>query len=406
MLKKLRMKFVLINMLIVTIMLGVIFGLLYYSTSQNLERESVQMMRNLALSPAKPTPPNKRRGDVHLPYFSILVDREGNAIATDGNFFDLSDTEQIDSLLALTYETNTEGGVLKEYRLRFLCVQTPMGSRVVFADMTSEQSTLDHMIKTFLIVGSAAFLAFLAISILLARWAVKPVDRAWQQQKQFVADASHELKTPLTVITTNAELLQSPDRSDAECQQFAGSILTMTRQMRGLVEGLLTLARVDNGTAKMDFADANLSTLVSDALLPFEPVFFEKGLPLSSDIEPSIHVNGNALQLRQVMEILLDNAQKYASPGGETHVTLTRGGHSRCLFTVANQGVALSDEERAHVFERFYRADKARSLDQSYGLGLSIAQGIVQAHKGAIRCESRDGYNIFTVTLPIKAEKI
>ena len=273
MLKKLRMKFVLINMLIVTIMLGVIFGLLYYSTSRNLERESVQMMRNLAISPAKPAPPDKRRGDVHLPYFSILIDRDGNAVATDGNFYDLSDTEQIDSLLVLTYETNTESGVLKEYRLRFLRAQTPMGSRIIFADMTSERSTLDHMIRAFVIVGGAAFIVFLGISVFLARWAVKPVDRAWQQQKQFVADASHELKTPLTVIMTDAELLHAPDCPETDRKMLTDSILTMSSQMRGLVENLLDLARIDNGSVKEEFGVVSFSDIVSEAAMTFEPLF-------------------------------------------------------------------------------------------------------------------------------------
>ena len=400
MLKKLRMKFVLINMLIVTIMLGVIFGLLYYSTSQNLERESVQMMRNLALSPAKPTPPNKRRGDVHLPYFSILVDREGNAIATDGNFFDLSDTEQIDSLLALTYETNTEGGVLKEYRLRFLCVQTPMGSRVVFADMTSEQSTLDHMIKTFLIVGSAAFLAFLAISILLARWAVKPVDRAWQQQKQFVADASHELKTPLTVIMTDAELLHAPDCPEADREPLSDSILSMSYQMRGLVENLLDLARIDNGSVKEEYSAVSFSDIVSEAVMTFEPVFFEKGLPLRYEIESNIQINGIRSHLKQLICILLDNAGKYTSPGGETIVKLSRGTHKHCLLEVSNQGEPISDEDLKNLFKRFYRADKARSMNHSYGLGLSIAQSIAEEHRGNIKVISESGYNCFVVELP------
>ena len=276
MLKRLRLKFIWINMTIVTIMLGVIFGLLYYSTSRSLEHDSIQMMENLASRPAKPGPPNKPRGDVHLPYFSILIDRDGKAIETDGNFFDLSDEEQLNSILALTYHTESGSGVLKEYRLRFLRSETPMGPRIVFADMTSEQSTLHNLIRTFSIIGSAAFLVFLGISILLARWAVKPVDRAWQQQKQFVADASHELKTPLTVIMTDAELLHAPDCPEADREPLSDSILSMSYQMRGLVENLLDLARIDNGSIKEECSIVSFSDIVSDAALMFEPAFFEK----------------------------------------------------------------------------------------------------------------------------------
>ena len=402
MLKKLRLKFILINMTIVTLMLGVIFGLLYYSTSRNLERDSIQMMENLAFSPAKPGPPDKPRDDVFLPYFSILVDRDGKAIETDGNFFDLSDEEQLNSILALTYHTESESGVLKEYRLRFLRSETPMGPRIVFADMTSEQSTLYNLIRTFSIIGSAAFLVFLGISILLARWAVKPVDLAWQQQKQFVADASHELKTPLTVIMTSAELLHAPDCPEADREPLSGSILTMSSQMRGLVENLLDLARIDNGSVKEEYSTVSFSDILSDAVMMFEPVFFEKGLPLRYEIEPDIQVNGIPSHLKQLVGILLDNAGKYASSGGETFVKLSRSGHKRCLLEVSDQGEPISSEDLKNIFKRFYRADKARAMNHSYGLGLSIAQSITEEHHGKIWCESTDGWNKFFAELPIQ----
>ncbi len=400
MLKKLRLKFILINMTIVTIMLGVIFGLLYYSTGRNLERDSIQMMENLAFGPAKPRPPNKPRGDVHLPYFSILIDRDGKAIETDGNFFDLSDQEQLNSILALTYDTESRSGVLKEYRLRFLRLETPMGPRIVFADMTSEQSTLNNLIRTLSIIGSAAFLVFLGISILLARWAVKPVDLAWQQQKQFVADASHELKTPLTVIMTDAELLHAPDCPEADRVPLSDSILSMSYQMRGLVENLLALARIDNGSVKEDYRTVSFSEIVSEAAMMFEPVFFEKGLLLHNDIEPDIRVNGIESHLKQLICILLDNAVKYASPAGDTIIDLSRRGRKQCLLEVSDQGEPISDEDIKNLFKRFYRADKARAMNHSYGLGLSIAQNITEEHHGKIWCESRDGYNRFYAEIP------
>ena len=400
MLKKLRLKFILINMTIVTLMLGVIFGLLYYSTSRNLERDSIQMMENLAFSHAKPGPQNKPRGNVHLPYFSILIDRDGKALETDGNFFDFSDKEQLNLILTLAYDTGSESGVLKEYKLRFLRSETPMGPRIVFADMTSEQSTLQNLIRTFLIIGSAAFLVFLGISILLARWAVKPVDLAWQQQKQFVADASHELKTPLTVIMTDAELLHAPDCPEADRETLIGSILSMSSQMRGLVENLLDLARIDNGSVKEECSTVSFSDIVSEAAMTFEPVFFEKGLPLRYEIKPNIQINGIPSHLKQLTGILLDNAGKYASHGGETIVKLSRNTHKHCLLEVSNQGEAISSEDLKNIFKRFYRADKARAMNHSYGLGLSIAQSITEEHHGKIWCESRDGYNRFYVEIP------
>ena len=402
MLKKLRLKFVLVNMTVVTIMLCVIFGLLYYSTGSNLERESLRMMESVAMNPVQRRPPNKPRGSVHLPYFSILIDRNGRAIEADGNFFDLSDKEQLNSILALTYEIKSESGVLKEYRLRFLRTETPMGQCIVFADMTSEQSTLRNLIRTFLMIGSAAFLVFLGISMLLARWAVKPVDRAWQQQKQFVADASHELKTPLTVIQTSAELLHAPDCPEADREPLSGSILTMSSQMRGLVENLLELARIDAETAKADFDTLLFSDLASDAAMMYEPVFFEKELAFRSEITPGIAVRGNAAHLMQLVNTLLDNAQKYAAPHGQTVIRLTRSTRNRCLLEVSDQGEPIPAEDQKNIFKRFYRSDKARAMNHSYGLGLSVAQSIVEEHKGKIWCESEEGWNRFFVELPCR----
>ena len=270
--------------------------------------------------------------------------------------------------------------------------------RYVFADISSEQAVLQNMIHICILVGVIAFGAFLLLSMALARWAVKPVEKAWQQQRQFVADASHELKTPLTVIMTNAELLSDPDSLPQQQGQLAQNILTMSRQMRRLVEGLLELARVDNGAVQKAFEPVALSTLVEDAILPFEPVYFERGLSVKTRIQEGLTVQGSGEHLKQVVEILLDNAMKYSDEGA-VWVTLQRQGNA-ILLKVANPGEAMDEESCRKIFERFYRLDAARSMDGSYGLGLSIAKSIVEDHRGKIWAESKNGWNIFTVQLP------
>lgn len=400
MLKKLRIKFVCINMAIVTVMLGIIFVVLLTLTKRSLEQESIQMMQNILSNPMQMSRPNEFSDDIRLPYFAVQIDPGGKPVSVGGGYFDLSDDELLLEILEVSNKQYEQIGILSDYHLRYIRMNTPTGQSVVFADITSEQATLNHLLKICGLIGAACFLSFLGISILLARWAVKPVDEAWKQQRQFVADASHELKTPLTVIMTNAELLQTPDFTEADRRQFSGNILSMSKQMRGLVESLLELARVDNGVVKQDFCRVNFSDIVSDALLPFEPVFFEKGLKLSSKIETDIVLNGSAEHLKQVVDIFLDNAQKYSSPGGETIVTLERAGHKRCLLKVANQGPPVSEEELKEIFKKFYRADHARSMNQSYGLGLSIAQGIVLEHHGRIWAESREGVNSFYAEFP------
>ena len=220
-------------------------------------------------------------------------------------------------------------------------------------------------------------------------------------RRRFVSDASHELKTPLTVIMTNAELLNSPDFDETRRSQFAAHILTMSRQMRQLIEEMLDLARTDSGQSTLIFSQVDLSRLISDAVLPFEPVFFEAGLTLAVDIQPGLTVRGSHQHLRQTVDILLDNARKYAAPSGEISVTLTRCG-GRCRLAVSNPGPEISKADLQNIFKRFYRADEAHTQQGSYGLGLSIARNIILRHRGRIWAESKNGRNTFFVELPVK----
>ena len=399
MIRKLRIKFICINMAIVTAMLLVIFGMVLRFTSDSLEQQSLDMLQTVVedrkplISWDKP-----RENQPALPYFSVSVNLWGEVTATAGGYYDLSDPDTVEQVLRLALGAQEETGYLKAYRLRYQKQTRPFGQTVVFVDVSSQLDTLESLAKSCLVIGFLSLSVFLGLSILLARWAIRPVETAWNQQRQFVADASHELKTPLTVILTNAELLQSPEYDEAQKNQFVSSILTMSTQMRGLVESLLELARVDSGTTKMAFSPLDYSALVQDALLPFEPVYFEKGLSLESDLVPGIHIQGSEAHLRQVVEILLDNAAKYSNDAGAVRVLLQLRGH-QCLLSVANPGPAISREDLKNIFQRFYRVDKARAMNHSYGLGLSIAQTIVLNHGGKIWAESSQGVNTFFVQL-------
>lgn len=399
MIKKLRMKFVAINMSIVTIMLCVILGLVFYFTRANLETESIAMMQTLAAQPFRLSVPTEQAKEVRLPYFIVQLGPYGTVLNSDGGFFDLSNDELLSHLVGEAFLETRNLGVIKEYNLRYYKATTPIGQRLVFTDISSEVSTLNSLTRTCLLIGGFSFVLFLAVSIILSKWAIRPVEQAWTQQRQFVADASHELKTPLAVIMTNAELLNSPDYDPQKKSQFTDHILTMSRQMKGLVEQLLALARTDAAEKRCPFQRINLSTLVENAALPFEASFFERGLTLDVQTQPSIILSGAEGQLQQVVEILLDNARKYSTPGGGTWVTVQRQG-KKCTVAVKNQGDPISEKDLPNLFKRFYRADKARSRDGSFGLGLSIAESIVNQHKGKIWAESKDGLNCFYVELP------
>lgn len=400
MLKKLRVRFICIIMAIVTVMLlAVVFTVVHF-TRTNLEAESLRIMESIAADPRQlGTYTEAEGGD--FPYFALKIGRFNEVLAISGGHFDLSNEVVMQDLLMKTFYSEEPEGELPEYHLRYCRRQTWDSCTIAFADTSGVEKTVQRVGRACALIGLAGFFAFLFISILLAHWMVKPVEASWQQQRQFISDASHELKTPLTVILTNAELLQAPDYGAEEKRRFSDNILTMATQMRGLVEDLLDLARVDNGLSRAVWERVELSQVLSDAALPFEPLFFESGLLLDSRIEDGIFVHGSADHLRRVAEILLDNARKYSLPG-QVRFALQRQGKNQCIFFVANPGEPIVDLQS--IFKRFYRADAAHSRDGSYGLGLPIAEGIVREHGGRIWAASAGGVNSFYVTLPILAK--
>ena len=402
MIKRLRIKFVCINMAIVTVMLCVIFGLVLHFTSTSMEKDSIEMMHAVAMNPQPLGAPGKWGPGAQLPHFILQLNPSGEWIVSGSGNYDLTDPAMLSELIKLS--STQKSGVLKEYGLRFVRVVTPNTERIVFADMSRETSILSDLLETCLLIGAASFIVFLIISILLAHWAVKPVAVAWEQQRQFVADASHELKTPLTVILSNAQMLSGNGEDPELREKLTSNIVTVSQQMKDLVTKLLNSARVDQGIDTMEFSTLDLSETVSNAILPFDSIFYDQEKALSSKIEDGILVRGSQSHLVQVVDILLDNAQKYSSEHGHTWVTLKRQGTKHCLLTVSNEGEPISAKDLKHIFKRFYRADAARVRTGSYGLGLSIAEGIVKAHKGKIWAESRNGINTFAVQLPATTE--
>lgn len=397
MIKKLRRRFISITTILLTAILVVVLAFMYQSAKTGLEDDAWDRLHGAAEQLKLYTKPGKEvHGDVRSCFLVRLLP-DGELMAVGGASYDLEDPDQLLELLEKAESTKQEQGVLKEENLRFIRCDERRGIAYVFTDMKSEKAILTRLGWTSLMVLLLGMVSFFGISLLLARWTVRPVERAWMQQRQFVADASHELKTPLTVILTNAELLQDEAYDTESKERFASSILTMSRQMRGLVEELLDQARVDS--TKAEHQKLDYSKLVEDAVLPFEPVYFEAGRELRCEVEPGIVTTGNAAHLRRVVEVLLDNGCKYSEPNGVVELQLRHQGRGS-LLSVRSSGVSMSEQECRDIFKRFYRMDQARSMNRSYGLGLSIAQGIVVQHRGKIWAQSRDGNNTFYVSLP------
>ena len=402
MIRKLRLKFIAVNMVIVLLMLSVIFGLVYHFTKINLENDSLRMMKGIAATTVLERRPSEIPEVVRLPYFLVRLGSQGEIIAADGGYYDLSDMLFLEKVVQQVIDSGHYAGTLPDYNLRYCRIDAPGSQILVFADTSSEQATLASLLKTCLLTGLVGILAFLGISIRLSKWAVSPIARAWTQQKQFVADASHELKTPLTVITTNAELLQQPGNSAANRRTFTDSILSASQQMRHLLEQMLDLARSDSEQLDSSQTQVDLSGLADRAVMTYESVLFEKGLPLQYQIEDGVTVRGSEAQLEHLIGILLDNAGKYASSCGTITLTLGRRSKKTCMLSVANDGPPISPEDLKNIFKRFYRVDQARSQTGSYGLGLAIARNITAQHGGRIWAESKGGVNTFYVELPAK----
>lgn len=331
-------------------------------------------------------------------------------VKSDGVYTALGDYASASISHSLLLQANAEAlayprtsGLLDDVGLYFERRETSNGTLVAYAD-ESNVNAWQSLAWTLAGVGAGVLVAFLIINIFFSWWALRPVQRAWNQQTQFVADASHELKTPLTVILANMAIVRSqPEATVAEQSQWLESTQTEAERMQQLVNDMLDLARPDNATrAELPHITVDLTDLAETEVLQFESVAFERGITLESRVAPGVHVMGNPARLQRMISTLIDNACKYADDSGHVDVTLATSRGRDAKLTVCNTGTPIAADDLPHVFDRFYRADKARTSGAGgYGLGLAIAREIAREHNGDITVESSEGAGTaFTVKLP------
>lgn len=399
--QKLRLKLVLTNMAIVTLILGTMGAAMLGITGRSLRQESVDYLRKAAQEDFSMTWPGQRpRDGINLPNFTVLVGLDGTVGLLSNNFGAVEDVEQLKNVVQSCMRQPEALGELKSYNLRYLRSETLLGWRVTFVDTSQEQSTLRALATDLLFLGLLAFGVFLVLSFFLAKWATGPVEESWRRQRQFVSDASHELKTPLTVILSNVDMLENGGLRDPREARWVDNIKAASGQMTELVEALLTLARHDNqGKAALLRERVNLSELAQEQALLFEPVLFEAEKELQDHIEEGIFVTGDPSKLKRLMVILLDNARKYAAPQTVVTFRLTAEANKKIRLSVNTKGQPIPKEQLSKLFERFYRAEQSRT-SEGYGLGLSIAQQIAQEHGGKLWAESSETEgNTFAFTM-------
>lgn len=389
MIRRLRWKITGVTMLVAFMVLLAVFGGVYFFSQANIAQSYIHQLKQAVQTGVV---------DGRFPCFVAEVLPSGTVRVSGSNYYDLQDEDTLLPLVTAALSADADSGVLPAQHMRYFRLEGALTVRIAFMDSTFEQATLRSLVRVCLLIGAAALLVLFGLSWLLSGFVTRPVARTWQNQQQFLSDASHELKTPLTVILSSADLLKTS--AQPEQRQYVDNISVESRRMKALVENMLTLSRTESGRAA-PFAPLDLSDLVTDAALRFEPVAFEAGHPLQYDIQNGASLSGDRQQLDQLLDILLDNAVKYAAKGAPIRLTLDISGKNAVL-AVENPGDPIPPDKLPHIFDRFYRVDDARTGAGGFGLGLAIAQQIVRRHKGTITAASDARATRFTVTLPLR----
>lgn len=334
-----------------------------------------------------------------VPVGVYTIDVSGTMTMVSGYTTAFIDDDVLNTASSLVASAEDGSGEIRELGLLYQKRTTVSTTYVAFADSSFTQSW--HSLALTLVIAAMVVLAvFFFIALLLSKWALKPVEEAWNSQRQFVADASHELKTPLTVVLANTSiLLKHPEQSIASQSQWIESTQVEAESMQGLVNEMLELAQVES-RADVHHEEFDFSDLVAGQALQFESVAFERGCAFDDQIDEGTRVNGDEQRLRKMTSTLIENALKYVDDGGSVSIRLARSGNTAVL-SILNTGSTIAPEDVPHIFDRFYRTDKARTSGTGgYGLGLAIAREIAREHDGDITCTSDSSGTTFTVTLP------
>ena len=325
-------------------------------------------------------------------HFTIFFDQNGKVQETHTESIYAIDDETAIAYAQKVIGGDGERGWISNYRYKVF--ETGLGEGVVFVDGSMSRSALmqSMTIAGIVLLGCAALV--LILIFLLSKKAVKPIADSYEKQKQFVTDANHELKTPLTLILANLDIAEA----ELGQNEWLDDIRSEGHRMTELVNQLVALSRMDEDGQKLNVIEVALGALVSDTVAEFEPLAKERGKALIASVDKEITYWGDEALLYRLVGILMDNAIKYCDSGGEIRMMLHRG--RRVVLTVENTYAAVSELELGRLFDRFYRADKARKFTGGYGVGLSMAKAIAENHKGEITAYKKDSTHIgFKVVL-------
>ncbi len=408
MINKLKRKFIMITMsslfLVMVLLVATINIISFYQTDKQAEGILRMLSDNQGQFPdfkKDKLPPKEPHTGFALNeetrfqtrYFMIWLDEQGIAAKIDTSHISAITSED-----ALNYaETILDGGKANGYKgiYKYKVVDTSTGALVIFLDCRRDLQTVMYFL---LISGATALgtllLVFILVSVFSKR-AINPILNNMEKQKQFITDAGHEIKTPLAIISANADVLELTNGES----EWITSIRNQTSRLDKLVKNLLTLSKLEEGKISLAYQEFNLSSCVEEIASSFMAVAEKQDKRLTLSIQPGIMLQGDEGCMEQLVSTLLDNAMKYSNPKGEIKVNLSAGKKGTRLI-VSNTVTNINVKNLDRLFDRFYREDESRSRETGgYGIGLSIARSIVEAHHGKITAHSDDGKSIdFLVT--------
>ena len=402
----LQRRFVLISTVSVLSVIALVFGVMLMLNISSMNRNIDMLVDRVSdgggrfpgsfgeMMPHDKTPPkNEQNFDFITPetpfstrHFTVFYDKKGRVDQTFTESIYAIDEDTAIEYAQKVMDSDDERGWISNYRYKVF--STEMGYGVVFVDGSMNRSALMQSTTISAVVLLACAALVLILIFLLSKNAVKPIAESYEKQKQFITDANHELKTPLTLILANLDIAEA----ELGKNEWLDDIRSEGHRMTELVNQLVALSRMDEEGQPMNVTEVSFGELVADTVSEFEPLAKDRGRALISSVDKEIDYLGDEALLHRLVGILMDNAIKYCDNGGEISVSLHRG--RRVILTVENTYAAVDEIELYRLFDRFYRADKARKFTGGYGVGLSMAKAIVEKHKGEITAYRKDSTHI------------
>ncbi|MGG3837912.1 ATP-binding protein [Paenibacillus thiaminolyticus] len=430
MFNQLRNRLLLLNMSIISIVMIGAFAVIYLTTSNNIHTENQNKLDLLTSKPNAaylnlPDAATREKTVIGIVpsestlSFNMIVNSHGNIVKVISHIDMPEETyykaaelvrsgKKGSSTISLhdkrwQYQLSPMTGTLISHDngKSFLINANGDHYQITFLDVTESYNTLMELLTTLFIVGLIMLFVIFAISLFFANRSIAPIAETWEKQKQFFADVSHELKTPLAIINANSDALLANEGETIQSQRkWLDYIKNQTVRMGRLVNDLLYLAKTEDTNLKLNATPFDMSEMVRDVILSMEAVAFEKDITLLQEVEPSIIIKSDCEKVKQVITILVDNAIKYTEEKGRIHITLKKTRHT-IAFSIKNSGKGIPPQHLSKLFDRFYRADPARTQENGgYGLGLSIAKAIIDRLGGKIYADSKENEGAtFTFTL-------